>query len=372
MQKSLIIKGSKTQISRTQQTFNNLIKKIEKLQNAIQKNTSILDEKMKFYNTEMVKPEAELLNTKKEITLLLYKVFKSKQYKGRERTLLKLIISSYLNEIMESEELSEDLQAVFKGVEKMDYQEMKDNEFRFKKEALEQMFGFYGFDINANAFSAATSEEDLMKETFKMMNDFENNAASFEKSQPRKKTKKQLEKELKQQEKEELRNKDIGKVYKQLAKIFHPDLETDAGKRLEKEELMKRLTIAYENKDLHTLLRLELEYIYKEENDTANLSEEKLKIYNEVLRDQIFELEKELYSIPMHPQYSALQLFVQRPQDLVKLNLNGKKRILERELTVSKAAVVKLNGTTVDVESQIRKMFYEYENMEREESFFFD
>jgi len=365
MQKSLVIKGSQAQVSKAQQAFNGLVKKIEKLQHAIQQNSKLLDEKMRFYNSEMVQVERALLEAKKEIVKDLYKAFKSKLYKGREKSLLRSIISNHLDDIAEEEELDEEMQEIFKGVEKMDYQFMKAMELDKHKEALEEIFKMYGFDVNADAFGSAKSKEDLLKESFKMMNDFERKHEEMNKEKPaRKKTKKQLESEVKAQQKEELRSKNIGHVYKQLAKMFHPDLEPDPAKKIEKEELMKQLTIAYESKDLHTLLRLELEYIHKEENNAANLSEEKLKIYNEVLKEQVAELESELHMLPMHPQYTALHAFVPWPQNIVNLNLVHEKLLLDSMLRKMKKAIENLRGAASEAAEQIQKLLKQFEGFE--------
>jgi len=65
----------------------------------------------------------------------------------------------------------------------------------------------------------------------------------------------------------------------------HPDLEQDAERRRQKETVMQELTAAYRNHDLHTLLRLELEWIRREECDLDRMTEEKLAIYNSVFKE---------------------------------------------------------------------------------------
>jgi hypothetical protein len=60
---------------------------------------------------------------------------------------------------------------------------------------------------------------------------------------------------------EEFRKRSIAKLYKQLARVLHPDLEQDRGLQSEKVQLMQELTEAYRQNDLHTLLRLELQWI---------------------------------------------------------------------------------------------------------------
>ena len=69
---------------------------------------------------------------------------------------------------------------------------------------------------------------------------------------------------------------------------------------------MQELTAAYRNNDLHTLLRLELVWIQREEGDVARLTEEKLAIYNVVLKEQVVALERELSQLPCHPRYQPI------------------------------------------------------------------
>jgi hypothetical protein len=90
--------------------------------------------------------------------------------------------------------------------------------------------------------------------------------------------------------------------------VLHPDLEPDAGRKQEKCTLMQELTVAYRNNDLHTLLRLELEWIHREECDVERLTEEKLSIYNQVLKEQVSELARELAELPYHPRYQPIMV----------------------------------------------------------------
>ena len=72
---------------------------------------------------------------------------------------------------------------------------------------------------------------------------------------------------------------------------------------------MKELTTAYKRKDLHAILRLELEWISREQADVLRLTEEKLRVYNGILREQVNELETRLFEVPLHPRFSPLQRF---------------------------------------------------------------
>lgn len=122
----------------------------------------------------------------------------------------------------------------------------------------------------------------------------------------RKPTAAQLRKAQREAEMAEARKRGLATIYKQLAKILHPDLERDAERRAEKERLMQELTAAYKAGDLHTLLRLELEYIHREQGNLERLGEEKLAVYCEVLAEQVRELEAEYEEIGYAPRYQAM------------------------------------------------------------------
>ncbi len=57
-----------------------------------------------------------------------------------------------------------------------------------------------------------------------------------------------------------MKKRNLKSLYKQLAKVLHPDLETDPESKLQKEEWMKRLTSAHALGDLRELLSIEFEW----------------------------------------------------------------------------------------------------------------
>jgi hypothetical protein len=64
---------------------------------------------------------------------------------------------------------------------------------------------------------------------------------------------------------------------------------------------MQQVTAAYAGGDLHTLLRLELEWIQGEGPDAGSLADETLDAYAEVLRQQVAQLRAEVMELPLHP-----------------------------------------------------------------------
>lgn len=108
---------------------------------------------------------------------------------------------------------------------------------------------------------------------------------------------------------EAARKRGVGVIYKQLAKALHPDLEQDPAMRERKHTLMQELTKAHREGDLHTLLRLELEWLKREDGDLAKLGDEQLGIYCELLEEQIEGLQAEVREVGLRPGFAAMWRF---------------------------------------------------------------
>lgn len=85
------------------------------------------------------------------------------------------------------------------------------------------------------------------------------NAADYGPLPPRKKTKKQLAAEIQRKQAEELLDRDLNRLFKDLVLKLHPDREQDPEARLQKEELMKGLIRARDEGDYTELLRMHVE-----------------------------------------------------------------------------------------------------------------
>jgi succinate dehydrogenase flavin-adding protein (antitoxin of CptAB toxin-antitoxin module) len=176
----------------------------------------------------------------------------------------------------------------------------------------------------------------------------------------RAKTKAQKETEALELKTEEAKNKSISSIYRQLAKIIHPDLEADETIKLEKEELMKQLTAAYENNDLHTLLSLEIQWIQKEENQLSALTDEKLKTYNKIMEEQAEDLKNEIIMLENHPRYNALRHIEDFPGQLRSIDLEGEKEYIQEELKEITANLANLNKSESTAVKAIKKIIKHY------------
>jgi len=113
----------------------------------------------------------------------------------------------------------------------------------------------------------------------------------------RKKSAKASAKEAKEKEAEVQVSQSIREVYRQLAKVIHPDKEQDLAERERKTLLMQRVNEAYQKKSLLTLLEIQLEVEQIDQAALQNISEERLKHYNKILKTQYAELCQEIRDV---------------------------------------------------------------------------
>lgn len=111
----------------------------------------------------------------------------------------------------------------------------------------------------------------------------------------RKKTAKQLVKEARELAEEQEISQSIREVYRKLVSALHPDREPDLQERERKTALMQRVNQAYDKKNLLLLLELQLELEHIDQAAINDISESRLKHFTKVLKEQLGELEQEIF-----------------------------------------------------------------------------
>lgn len=309
--KALIIsKAGKQQLTKNQEAFNKLTQRIEKLQKDIEKKQLQFDVALKMYGTELHPAQIKLLANRHKLITVLWDIYKSDKLSKTDQRHLKKVLQYHLEEYFSQSETEPDeiIQNIFSAIEGINYdkmmQEEKENELAMMQEMFDKLnIDIKDTDINDEAAMAAKIAEarEKIAETHK-----KNEERARLRQQRKKKTAKQVESEKMQKAVEEMKQKNISTIYKQLAKLFHPDLEQDEERKVEKEILMKELVAAYEAKNLHMLLSLELKWIHKETDHLESLTEEKLAIYLQILKEQAQQLEQEKTCVFQQPQYATL------------------------------------------------------------------
>lgn len=325
-----IVGASAAPLSPTQKRFNKLLARVEGLRAAQRLAEAEWDRALANYIERIHPLETQARSLRLEMIHMLAAVWRAPKGLGkRQRPQLRDLLlaqidlceSTPLSEqeadlITLREELMDDLRAEHTSTGKSRSKDPLAPDFdplaEFEEDDEEGDDEFEGMD-RSKFRPDMTPEEVFAEITRQMFGQGEPEAephANAAQAKARKPSAAQLKKERREADLEEARKRSISTVYKQLAKVLHPDLERDPERRLEKERLMQELTVAYKNGDLHTLLRLELEFIHCEQGDLNHLGEEKLKIYCELLGEQITTLEAAARNVPTDPRYAALRPYV--------------------------------------------------------------
>lgn len=289
--------GTKKQLSKNQLAFNKLTQKIEKLNKEIERKKLQFDAAVKMYATALYPAQLKVLEARNKLITTLWEIYRSKKLSKANQRNLKQVLLFHLKEsfAQDTTEPSKELKDIFSALNGISYGQAKKEEAEMMADQMKAMFANFkmdteGLDVTDEAAMAAKLEE------FQQQIEMEEAAQEEKRNQrnaKKKKSKKQEEYEKLQQAIQDAKQKNIGSIYRQLAKIFHPDMEQDAEKKVAKEILMKELTAAYEAKNLHTLLSLELKWIYKESSHLDTLADDKLSVYLQLLKEQVNNLENE-------------------------------------------------------------------------------
>lgn len=298
-------------LTKAQRTFNRLVERVDALRSQMEARTRELDSALANYAEDLYPRLQRETSLRKDLALALGPYLKGRWLKQKkDRETLRRLLDQQLRFLIDREGPLADpgLQAVFKQVTGFDFEDVMREEAQEMRHVFESMFSDLGIDADVSDLRPDMSEEEVAAAAARMAEVLQARAEQFESrgGRERPKSARQLEREERARQAEELRKSSVASIYKQLARAVHPDLEQDPELRREKETVMQELTAAYRNNDLHTLLRLELEWIRREEGDLDRMSEEKLAIYNSVLKEQTISLERELNEMLQHPRYQPI------------------------------------------------------------------
>ena len=300
---------NKQKLSKNQVLFNAITKKIATLQAEIAKKKLLLDTALSLYSKNVYPLKKQLLNQRETLIITLWKIYTSNKLSKADQRNLKKLIQYHLDQFLEEKDatFSAAIQEILEAIEGINYQQIIEEEKEKNKAEMKAEFAKIDIDLTEEDFE----NENKMAEKIALAREKMKTGAAEDyqwqqQKRQQKKSARQINYEKKQQEIEDLKKKNIGTIYKQLAKLFHPDLEQDALKKAEKEALMKTLTAAYEAKDLHTLLMLELKWIHQQQNQLADIADDKMSIYLAILNEQKDDLINKKNQLILHPQYSVL------------------------------------------------------------------
>ncbi len=125
---------------------------------------------------------------------------------------------------------------------------------------------------------------------------------------------------------------EIKTIFRELAKVFHPDKEPLEHLKEEKTNLMKKITAAYESQDLYGLLKLEKEHLGPRE-----FSEDKIDLYVKHINDRLKALKTLESSLKKHgPLSSVYRFFYSRKTTILEYNIRNEVSKVEAEVEKEK------------------------------------
>lgn len=345
-------------LSKLQKQFNANVKKINELKQQLEDDEASLRLIVTRIQGEIIPIEQKHFNKIAELVYVFDKHYDDPFFKKKEKAKMADFIINQSHELIENN-CNQELKAIYdkyadESFDKMDA-EAENATAEMMKDMMSSMFGVE-FDEDADVSDPKKMQEYMEKK----MQEKEANAQA--KKASKKKTDKQIEKEEKIKEEAKNISKAARSIYTDLVKAFHPDRERDETERDRKTEIMKMVTQAYEKDDLFELLRLKIE-LQGCDIDSLTMADEQLKYYNKILKEQVRELEENLWQLRMQSTGPA------GGEDLLS-RFGGDKKTMEAKIArqVNKLKnnikMIERDILSLQVKENMRKFLKDYEIQE--------
>jgi hypothetical protein len=287
-------------LSKGQALFNALVKDVEKRREMLAEWQAF----MVTHDQKVAKDYLPLLDTfrerQAEMVRVLDEALAQKELTKSERGVVEKIICSVAEQlIVETDDAA--IKEIYNKYSDIDFDAEEAAAVDSMKEAMEAMFGVDLGDINDGDLNSpeeifARVQAQIEREQQRRLDEL---AQHSSRRKTAKQTAKQRAKEEKLKAESDETNLSLREIYRKLVSALHPDREPDPAERVRKTALMQRVNQAYEKKDLLKLLELQLAIEQIDASAIANLSDDRLKHFNKILREQLNELAQEILAVQM-------------------------------------------------------------------------
>jgi archaellum component FlaC len=316
----------KPTLSKAQQAFNNLVAKIEARRAQLVQWQAVVQLCQQKVASDYLPVMQAFKKCQADMVRGLDQVLDQKGLTKVEREAVQGIICS-LAERLVADTGDESLKAIYNKYSEDDFDSEAAYELEDMKQSMEDMFG-----VDLGDTSDVTSPEELLAKIHAQM---AQEASQAEASPPpkRKKTAKQLAREAEKKAEDDQTSLSIREVYRKLVSALHPDREPDPDERQRKTALMQRVNQAYDKKDLLQLLELQLELEHIDAHSIAGMSEDRIKHFNKILKEQLAELDQEIeyVEMPLRAQFNAYSFQTLTPASVIP-QLNSDIADLKRQV----------------------------------------
>lgn len=294
---SIASSHDKPLLSKAQKSFNSLIKQIEKQRALLEAWEYAIPPYQRKFTSELLPLTDVLADLQEKMVYRLDTAWSQKGITKSERRLLSTVIADMALVLSQKRDDNEALKAIYTKHSGSDHGQDEAYAMKGMQSVLEDILGVE-LDVDMDKMSP---EEFLQHAQAQMeQKQAEEDAywqAHEERRAKRKKSARQLAREAQQEAEEQQVSQSIREVYRKLASALHPDREPDMQERERKTSLMQRVNEAYARKDLLKLLELQLELEHIDQSSINTISEDRLKHYNTILKEQLSELQQEIIDV---------------------------------------------------------------------------
>jgi hypothetical protein len=341
--------------------FNKLVHIIEKLRTELTNEEKKLEIFSDYYVKNILPVKVEHCKAQLDMAIVLDEMSEATKLPKTTINELEIIIPELMSDSFDQLPPDEKAKAIFQKWTNTNYDDIIKE---VKEEQLDDMSEFMksmGIDLDFSDLDMddPASAEKFYEKVHEAKQKYE--SENIERKTSRKRTKKQLEAEELAKMQDELKNKNLRSVYLSLAKILHPDSETDPELKLEKEEVMKQVTKAYEDKDIITMLVIETQWLKNTEERLANIKEDVAAIYIQLLKEQAKKLRQQKAELRYHPRFHHVNTYVTDKVDRGMLRLSLQKETIDRDIrNIQKEIDIIKSSPRNDVKKFIKTLAQRY------------
>ncbi|MEJ0098981.1 MAG: J domain-containing protein [Pseudomonadota bacterium] len=259
-----------------QQRFHFLIRQIGDARKAF----SDLEKRIEAFRQLRVRKlqpvRASLTRALRETILAIDRLLDQRGWSRAEQVALRNILTGTAEVVIEVAGEDAEIKAVYNKHSNLDFDTARDEDIQRLKAETEASTGF---DLGGD--EGIHSEEDLVQRLYEEM------AARETATRPSKRS----------EDTAQLATQALRELYRKLASAVHPDRESDAALREEKNELMQRINQAYAANDLLSLFEIQIEIDQLDPEQIGNLGTQRLRHYNRLLSEQLEQLRSKLNAL---------------------------------------------------------------------------
>lgn len=295
------------------------------------------------------KEEKKLFLNKEKLIVKLYERFQQKAFSNWQKDFIESKILNEIDFLFNNDAMTEKTSEIHRKITALQQENLGDDEKEMMNEMAKEMFKNMGVDIDEDNFDFANFANFANEE-------FRDN---FQENYHQQYSQQQQEAiSEKKKEKARTTDKDFQKLYRLLVKKAHPDLVKEGAEKEKREEIMKKLSHAWEHRDYYQLLMIQNE-IDANNSFEVSLSKKQLKAIIKQLNEEINEIESIKYQLKKHNPESSYyyQNFFARSEKgiLKKIEAHKEQIIMDSIAVENEIKDLKTQKSTKELLKNIKK-----------------